>query len=148
MSKSLGNVVISRGDYGCDLKVLFEKLDNGNLPPKEIEKAKKGQAADFPDGIPECGADALRFGLCAYTSQGRDVNLDVARLVGYRNLQQLGTSSATRCRRTTWAKTSCHRPICGQATRRATGSARTVHFVSFGLSGEGVQRGVRILRVC
>lgn len=28
------------------------------------------QKADFPAGIPECGTDALRFGLCAYTSQG------------------------------------------------------------------------------
>ena len=39
---------------------------------------------DFPDGIPECGADALRFGLLAYTVQGRDVNLDIKRVVGYR----------------------------------------------------------------
>lgn len=30
------------------------------------------QKADFPAGIPECGTDALRFGLCAYTSQGTD----------------------------------------------------------------------------
>ena len=28
------------------------------------------QKADFPQGIPECGTDALRFALCAYTSQG------------------------------------------------------------------------------
>lgn len=46
--------------------------------------AKKSQEADFPEGIPECGADALRFGLLAYTLQGRDVNLDLARVVGYR----------------------------------------------------------------
>ena len=39
---------------------------------------------DFPEGIPECGADALRFGLLAYTIQGRDVNLDIKRVVGYR----------------------------------------------------------------
>lgn len=28
------------------------------------------QKADFPAGIPECGTDALRFALCAYTQQG------------------------------------------------------------------------------
>ena len=29
------------------------------------------QKADNPDGIPECGADAMRFALCAYTAQGK-----------------------------------------------------------------------------
>ncbi|KAF1328938.1 Valine-trna ligase, partial [Globisporangium splendens] len=86
MSKSLGNVIdpleiIS----GCTLEELFAKLESGNLPQKEVEKAKKGQQMDFPNGIPECGADALRFGLLAYTQQGRDINLDINRLVGYRN---------------------------------------------------------------
>lgn len=28
------------------------------------------QKRDFPEGIPECGTDALRFALCAYTAQG------------------------------------------------------------------------------
>ena len=50
----------------------------------QIVKAKAAQTLDFPDGIPECGADALRFGLLAYTVQGRDVNLDIKRVVGYR----------------------------------------------------------------
>lgn len=36
-------------------------------------------------GIGECGADALRFALCSYTSQGANVNLDVERVVGYRH---------------------------------------------------------------
>merc|ERR1719253_1049629 len=85
MSKSLGNVidpleVIS----GCTLNTLLSKLDAGNLPLKEVERAKKDQQADFPEGIPECGSDALRFGLLAYTVQGRDVNLDMKRVVGYR----------------------------------------------------------------
>lgn len=53
---------------------------------REIERAKEGQRTDFPDGIPECGTDAMRFGLCAYTSHGRDVNLDVLRIRGYRFL--------------------------------------------------------------
>lgn len=35
-----------------------------------MEKAKQGQKSDYPNGIPECGTDALRFALCAYTSQG------------------------------------------------------------------------------
>ena len=72
MSKSLGNVidpleVIS----GCQLDDLLAKIDQGNLPAKEVEKAKQGQRQDFPEGIPECGADALRFGLLAYTVQVR-----------------------------------------------------------------------------
>ncbi|KAL4154649.1 hypothetical protein PRNP1_006766 [Phytophthora ramorum] len=86
MSKSLGNVVDPLEIIaGCTLDDLFKKLENGNLPAKEVEKAKKGQKLDFPQGIPECGADALRFGLLAYTQQGRDINLDIGRLVGYRN---------------------------------------------------------------
>lgn len=85
MSKSLGNVidpleVIS----GCTLDTLLQKIEEGNLPAKEVEIAKAGQRLDFPEGIPECGADALRFGLLAYTVQGRDVNLDIKRVVGYR----------------------------------------------------------------
>eukprot|EP01068_Selenidium_serpulae_P009309 Selendium_serpulae@DN5202_c0_g1_i7.p1 len=85
MSKSLGNVidpldVIS----GITLAALHEKLKDGLLPEKEIKIAMAGQKKDFPNGIPECGADALRYGLLAYTKQGRNVNLDVQRVVGYR----------------------------------------------------------------
>lgn len=36
---------------------------------QEVEKAKEGQKLDYPQGIPECGTDALRFGLLAYTVQ-------------------------------------------------------------------------------
>eukprot|EP00569_Conticribra_weissflogii_P003433 CAMPEP_0171335086 /NCGR_PEP_ID=MMETSP0878-20121228/5099_1 /TAXON_ID=67004 /ORGANISM="Thalassiosira weissflogii, Strain CCMP1336" /LENGTH=1096 /DNA_ID=CAMNT_0011836297 /DNA_START=109 /DNA_END=3399 /DNA_ORIENTATION=- len=85
MSKSLGNVIDPLEVInGCTLETLLAKLDAGNLPAKEIARAKKDQQADFPDGIPECGSDALRFGLLAYTVQGRDVNLDMKRVVGYR----------------------------------------------------------------
>merc|ERR1712070_1276113 len=70
---------------GCSLEELNAKLLLGNLPQKEVEKAKAGQKADYPNGIPECGADALRFGLLAYTQQGRNVNLDINRVVGYRH---------------------------------------------------------------
>jgi valyl-tRNA synthetase len=85
MSKSLGNVIDPLEVInGCTLDTLLEKIDGGNLPPKEVARAKKDQQTDFPDGIPECGSDALRFGLLAYTVQGRDVNLDMKRVVGYR----------------------------------------------------------------
>jgi len=86
MSKSLGNVIDPLEVIdGISLEDLQKKLLEGNLPEKEIEKAKKGQEQDFPDGIPQCGADALRFGLLAYTLQGRNVNLDINRVVGYRH---------------------------------------------------------------
>jgi len=86
MSKSLGNVIDPlEVIQGCTLNNLLAKLDGGNLPQKEIQKSKKDQTKDFPDGIPECGSDALRFGLLAYTVQGRDVSLDIKRVVGYRN---------------------------------------------------------------
>lgn len=71
MSKSLGNVVDPlEVIFGCELEALEAKIREGNLAPKEIETALKSQRTDFPDGIPECGADALRFGLLAYTIQG------------------------------------------------------------------------------
>lgn len=86
MSKSLGNVIDPLEVInGCTLDSLLAKLDGGNLPQKEVEKSKKEQQAEFPDGIPECGSDALRFGLLAYTVQGRDVSLDIKIVVGYRN---------------------------------------------------------------
>jgi len=86
MSKSLGNVIDPLDVIdGISLEELHNMLMEGNLPEKEIEKAKAGQKSDFPDGIPECGADALRFGLLAYTLQGRNVNLDINRVVGYRH---------------------------------------------------------------
>lgn len=49
---------------------LHAQLTDSNLDPLEVEKAKQGQKCDYPNGIPECGTDALRFALCAYTSQG------------------------------------------------------------------------------
>ena len=43
------------------------------------------QRVDYPDGIPVCGTDAMRFALCWYTAQGLDINLDVKRVVGFRH---------------------------------------------------------------
>lgn len=46
-------------------------LQSGNLDPKEVLRAMDTQKTDFPDGIEECGTDALRFALVAYTTQVR-----------------------------------------------------------------------------
>lgn len=85
MSKSLGNVIDPVDVIeGISLQGLHNKLYEGNLDPREIKTAMSGQQADYPAGIPECGTDALRFALCAYTSGGRDINLDILRVDGYR----------------------------------------------------------------
>lgn len=85
MSKSLGNVIDPLDIIqGITLSGLHEKLLQGNLDEKEVAKASAGQKKDYPKGIPQCGTDALRFTLCAYTSAGRDINLDVSRVEGYR----------------------------------------------------------------
>jgi valyl-tRNA synthetase len=85
MSKSLGNVIDPVDVIeGITLEGLHKRLQEGNLDTKEIKKAESGQKADFPKGIPQCGTDALRFALCAYTTGGRDINLDISRVEGYR----------------------------------------------------------------
>lgn len=72
MSKSLGNVIDPIDVIeGIALDDLHQKLYEGNLDEKEIAKAKSGQKKDFPKGIPQCGTDALRFALCAYSSGGQ-----------------------------------------------------------------------------
>ncbi|KAI1341522.1 tRNA synthetases class I-domain-containing protein [Xylariaceae sp. FL0016] len=85
MSKSLGNVVDPLDVIsGIPLEKLHEKLQQGNLHPNEVEKAKKYQKTAFPDGIPECGADALRFCMVNYTTGGVDINFDIKVMHGYR----------------------------------------------------------------
>lgn len=85
MSKSLGNVIDPMDVItGISLEDLHKTLEGSNLDPREIEKAKAGQKRDYPNGIPECGVDAMRFALCSYVLQGRDINLDILRVQGYR----------------------------------------------------------------
>ncbi|PPQ90494.1 hypothetical protein CVT25_014777 [Psilocybe cyanescens] len=85
MSKSLGNVIDPLDVIqGLELEELHKKLEEGNLDEREIVKARAGQKKDFPKGIPQCGTDALRFALCAYSGGGRDINLEILRVEGYR----------------------------------------------------------------
>ncbi|KND01368.1 valine-tRNA ligase [Spizellomyces punctatus DAOM BR117] len=85
MSKSLGNVIDPMDVInGISLPLLHKRLEEGNLDAREIKKAQEGQKRDFPNGIPQCGTDAMRFALLAYTSGGSDINLDILRVEGYR----------------------------------------------------------------
>ncbi|XP_062585889.1 valine--tRNA ligase-like [Saccostrea cucullata] len=78
MSKSLGNVidpidVIS----GITLEELHKKVEDGNLSPQEMQTAKEGQRKDFPNGIPACGTDALRYMLCSYDFKDDEIPMNV-----------------------------------------------------------------------
>ncbi|KAL3424874.1 Valine-tRNA ligase, mitochondrial [Phlyctema vagabunda] len=85
MSKSLGNVIDPQDVIqGIALDDLHKKLWVGNLNPVEVERAQKYQKTAFPDGIPQCGTDALRFALVSYTTGGGDIAFDIKVIHGYR----------------------------------------------------------------
>ncbi|KAL1565987.1 Valine--tRNA ligase, mitochondrial 1 [Salvia divinorum] len=89
MSKTLGNGIDPLDIInGATLEELHERLDKryeeGNLTFDEVNTAKERQKKDFPDGIKECGTDALRFALVSYTAQSDKLNLNIQRVEGYR----------------------------------------------------------------
>jgi valyl-tRNA synthetase len=87
MSKSRGNVVDPLEVIeGCALPQLQTRVRESNLPVAERERALAALAREFPQGFPECGADALRLTLAHYMAQTRAINLDVQRIVATRHL--------------------------------------------------------------
>ncbi|XP_074786583.1 valine--tRNA ligase, mitochondrial isoform X2 [Athene noctua] len=85
MSKSLGNVIDPQDVIaGASLQELQEKLQHKILDPHELTVAAESQRHQFPHGIPECGADALRMTLCSHNVHGDDIRLDVAALLSHR----------------------------------------------------------------
>ncbi|XP_066154858.1 valine--tRNA ligase-like [Euwallacea fornicatus] len=82
MSKSLGNVITPEEVIeGASLDKLKDTLkrsfESGLLSSKELKKALEGQQKMFPRGIPECGADALRFTLLSHNSKNYIINFDI-----------------------------------------------------------------------
>ena len=88
MSKSEGNVLDPLDIIdGCDLQTLIDKRlrDSRTTDKNRLNQIEQKTKNQFPDGIPACGADALRFTLASQAAQGRDIRLSIDRIVGYRN---------------------------------------------------------------
>ncbi|GAM23980.1 hypothetical protein SAMD00019534_071550, partial [Acytostelium subglobosum LB1] len=85
MSKSLGNVIDPLNVInGITLEQLKVTISQSNLSEQEKNTATKGMAKEFPNGIPKCGTDALRIGLSQFPISGKDINLDMSRIIGQR----------------------------------------------------------------
>ncbi len=86
MSKSKGNVLdpIDLID-GVDLETLVKKRTASLMQTHIADEVEIATRAEFPEGIPSFGTDALRFTYCALAATGRDIRFDLGRLDGYRN---------------------------------------------------------------
>ncbi|KAK3921328.1 Valine--tRNA ligase [Frankliniella fusca] len=82
MSKSIGNVVspedIREGRTIEELNnAIVSSHESGVIPKQELKNALQNQKKMFPNGIPRCGTDALRFTLCSYPIESHFIDFDI-----------------------------------------------------------------------
>lgn len=82
MSKSLGNVILPEQIInGATLEELHKEtrssVEKGIINKSELEKSLEEQRKMFPNGIQECGIDALRFTLCSQNAKQHFINFDI-----------------------------------------------------------------------
>jgi valyl-tRNA synthetase len=85
MSKSKGNVIDPLEVIdGCSLEEIVKKIEESTLSDKEKKKSIAYKKKKFRVGIPKCGSDTLRYGLLSFTYHGKDINLDINKLISVR----------------------------------------------------------------
>ncbi|XP_014482255.1 PREDICTED: valine--tRNA ligase, mitochondrial-like isoform X2 [Dinoponera quadriceps] len=91
MSKSSGNVISPESIInGCSLEELNAQAtrshEAGILSADELRRTLRVNAKSYPEGIIDCGVDALRMALCSRNIKNHNVSFDIADCRTYKNL--------------------------------------------------------------
>ncbi|KAF8787895.1 Valine--tRNA ligase like protein [Argiope bruennichi] len=80
MTKSLGNTIDPLDVInGVSLEDLLQRVKDcqDSLTPEEVKLLLSANKQNFPNGIPECGTDGLRFSLLTHDIQNQRISIDV-----------------------------------------------------------------------